>query len=654
MATEYSRILMRRRALAEWEGLNEILMEGEFGIVLETSPAKYKIGDGITPWSELPYVLDNETIQEAIDALQAGQITAQIGVAPPVNVSLANVDTAGTYPEYSGLTVTSADLLAGFVQFFKKGSVWEKVIKPVPGLSAYTTKSELETKLVTTTGDGIQLIDKDGNIILQTSSDGSIEVIDLLLQILKVGSKISLSNYDIATIPGYAFVDYDSEGFIRWGITDDGKFIGSTDNGGGSITPTTVKPLLKSDMIWKSVYGQSLSLASPADGDVAVHTTARPNLFMFYGGVNSIRAVDANTRTNSIVPLIEGPYAPSTQTTETLGYSIGSTFLEALLTENKFTIDTDNQFDVLVSSDGNGGMSVLQLSKGTSHYTRWYASLTAAKARANELGKTLKCLTIDWIQGEQDIENLTTKADYKARVLQLYNDMSSDIKLVTGQTEDPIFVMAQTASHNHYNMYPEIAIAQYELCVENANFELGSCLYHFDYQSGSTGIPNANVHMSRDSYMKMASDLSYTGKRRLIEADKKKFIYPISIFVQGNIIEIIFNKNYGRLVFDTATVTDPGNYGFNVRSVSGISGTNITISSVKIVREDTIRIVLSQPVVAGNSLTYGQNGLPSRDGRSVGARGCLRDQTGDLHKRNIYPGEEYRLDKWCPIFEKIF
>ncbi|WP_285011188.1 hypothetical protein [Pedobacter faecalis] len=136
---------MRRRTAAEWEALNEILKEGEIGVVLGTNPIKFKIGTGVTPWNTLPFVLDNDAVQAAIDALEAGQVTAQIGVAPPPNVTLANVFDAGTYPEYGGIVVTTDDIEGGFVQFAKKGEVWVKEVKPLPGLAAYVTKSEIPT-----------------------------------------------------------------------------------------------------------------------------------------------------------------------------------------------------------------------------------------------------------------------------------------------------------------------------------------------------------------------------------------------------------------------------------------------------------------------------------------------------------------------------
>jgi len=131
MATEFSRILMRRKSAAEWNAINEILMEGEFGIVLGTNPVSFKIGNGLKAWSELPFVLNNEAIQAMIDALEAGQINAVIGVAPPSNIVVANVTEPGTYPLYGGLVVSSGDLSGNLVQFRKISGAWSKILTPV-------------------------------------------------------------------------------------------------------------------------------------------------------------------------------------------------------------------------------------------------------------------------------------------------------------------------------------------------------------------------------------------------------------------------------------------------------------------------------------------------------------------------------------------
>jgi hypothetical protein len=47
------RIQFRRSTAAEWTAANPILAQGELALELDTT--RFKIGDGINPWSALPY-----------------------------------------------------------------------------------------------------------------------------------------------------------------------------------------------------------------------------------------------------------------------------------------------------------------------------------------------------------------------------------------------------------------------------------------------------------------------------------------------------------------------------------------------------------------------------------------------------------------------
>ena len=49
-------IQIRRDTAANWAGADPILAQGELG--LETDTDKIKVGDGITPWASLGYLID--------------------------------------------------------------------------------------------------------------------------------------------------------------------------------------------------------------------------------------------------------------------------------------------------------------------------------------------------------------------------------------------------------------------------------------------------------------------------------------------------------------------------------------------------------------------------------------------------------------------
>ena len=60
----------RRGSTSEWESVNPILKDGEPG--LDITKRKTKIGDGITPWKDLPY---QEDIMGNIDVINCGNAT---------------------------------------------------------------------------------------------------------------------------------------------------------------------------------------------------------------------------------------------------------------------------------------------------------------------------------------------------------------------------------------------------------------------------------------------------------------------------------------------------------------------------------------------------------------------------------------------------
>lgn len=101
------RFVLRRGLAAEWAAQNGVLLEGEFGLELDTG--RVKLGDGATAWNALPYsdwftpdVLVEGThvgISFAYDAATrrlnatvtgggggggAGEILVVDGVSPPV------------------------------------------------------------------------------------------------------------------------------------------------------------------------------------------------------------------------------------------------------------------------------------------------------------------------------------------------------------------------------------------------------------------------------------------------------------------------------------------------------------------------------------------------------------------------------------------
>lgn len=88
--------LLRRDVAVDWEFKNPRLRQGEMGLELGTN--RFKMGDGVRNWIDLPYFEDGEAIKAYIDqeiALLAGQVSGvtqleltthiEEGVAPHPN-----------------------------------------------------------------------------------------------------------------------------------------------------------------------------------------------------------------------------------------------------------------------------------------------------------------------------------------------------------------------------------------------------------------------------------------------------------------------------------------------------------------------------------------------------------------------------------------
>lgn len=62
------KITLRRSTQADWWKFNPVLRKAE--PAREDDTGRYKIGDGVTPWQQLPY-LDSK-IQEMVNAIRKG------------------------------------------------------------------------------------------------------------------------------------------------------------------------------------------------------------------------------------------------------------------------------------------------------------------------------------------------------------------------------------------------------------------------------------------------------------------------------------------------------------------------------------------------------------------------------------------------------
>ena len=64
MAQTYDKVVIRNGTELQWIESNPVLLEGEVGITMDTTPKKFKIGNGASTWNELPYEKQSVNISD--------------------------------------------------------------------------------------------------------------------------------------------------------------------------------------------------------------------------------------------------------------------------------------------------------------------------------------------------------------------------------------------------------------------------------------------------------------------------------------------------------------------------------------------------------------------------------------------------------------
>lgn len=154
------------------------------------------------------------------------------------------------------------------------------------------------------------------------------------------------------------------------------------------------------------------------------------------------------------------------------------------LLESENNVDTSTfgfQFIPLVW--GVSGASITKMKKGTTPYADMIECVTKAKEFANKEGKTFGVTFMNWYHGEADINK--TKLWYYTEMSQLFIDINTDVKAITGQTEDIEFFTYQTNpwlgrdTPNKDNI--NIQEAQVQVVRDFANVHLCGAMYQFQY-----------------------------------------------------------------------------------------------------------------------------------------------------------------------------
>ena len=316
--------------------------------------------------------------------------------------------------------------------------------------------------------------------------------------------------------------------------------------------------------------------------------------------------------------------------------------------------DTSRTF--LASACGASGLTIEYLSKGATPdlYQRIVGAATAAKAVANAEGKSYGVAAITWLQGESNYaRDEGTKAGYKALLATLYNNIITDLKNISGQSETPLFLSYQTGASYSSDVHGlAIGMAQLELSEERNNWVLATPVYPYTDKAG---------HLDANGYRWVGKQFAKVWHRVVELGQDWKPLSPLKIIRSGKDVLIGFHVPCPPLVFGKPyvlnTATDYANKGFEVL----VGDIPVAIAKVEIVADCVVRIVLATEPTGALEVRYA--GRAAHNGN-----GCLRDSdptvaddnyeyaagTGQYESANIpgLVGKPYPLHNWCVAFQR--
>jgi hypothetical protein len=373
--------------------------------------------------------------------------------------------------------------------------------------------------------------------------------------------------------------------------------------------------------------GQSLSVGSVG---TPVLSTAQPykNL-MFNGG---IKPGATGTALANFVPLVEGP---TVETHNAAFSSLITQLAETLVFPRE--VAPKNSHRLLVSIHGIGGTAYVGLKKGTAAFAAGIAQVNAAKTLTTSAGQSYIVRAVTNVHGESD--HVAANPNYKQNLVEWQHDYETDVRAITGQTEPIPMFHTQISSWTKYGQATsQIPMAQLDASAESGGaIVLVGAKYHLPYVADG-------VHLTNDGYRQMGEYYAKVYRRVVLEGKSWEPVRPKQVSLAGATITVSFHVPQPPLVFDTALVTNPGNYGF---AYTDDSATPPTIQQVALDGPTSVKITLSAaPVGQNRKLSYAFTGtVNAKAGATTGPRGNLRDSDATPSRNG------YALYNWGVHFE---
>ncbi|HGN8767833.1 TPA: hypothetical protein ACK1JH_004582, partial [Klebsiella pneumoniae] len=252
---------------------------------------------------------------------------------------------------------------------------------------------------------------------------------------------------------------------------------------------------------------------------------------------------------------------------------------------------TDERKIVAVNC-GVGGQIIERLSKGHSwgFYNRIISAVTQIKAIADAEGKTCGVVGFLYLGNEYNYDSTkggaTDRAEYRALLRKLIDDVITDTTAITGQTEPPLTVLYQTSgswTRDSTNM--SIGEAQLDICAADANVMMASPAY---------AVTDKGGHLDANGYRWLGMQFGKVLHRAIDRRQNWRPLQPLSVTLSGTFLRADFLVWSPPLQFRSCYVgSSPTTYaakGFRVTDDAG----DVPVTRVDIVADTVVDITLGR------------------------------------------------------------
>ncbi|HDZ0449674.1 TPA: hypothetical protein RRU00_004382 [Klebsiella pneumoniae] len=319
---------------------------------------------------------------------------------------------------------------------------------------------------------------------------------------------------------------------------------------------------------------------------------------------------------------------------------------------------TDERKIVAVNC-GVGGQIIERLSKGHSwgFYNRIISAVTQIKAIADAEGKTCGVVGFLYLGNEYNYDSTkggaTDRAEYRALLRKLIDDVITDTTAITGQTELPLTVLYQTSgswTRDSTNM--SIGEAQLDICAADANVMMASPAY---------AVTDKGGHLDANGYRWLGMQFGKVLHRAIYRRQNWRPLQPLSVTLSGTFLRADFLVWSPPLQFRSCYVgSSPTTYaakGFRVTDDAG----DVPVTRVDIVADTVVDITLGRETTGDVYLWYasqtGSNGngnLFDSDTTVAVANYEFHEGTGQYPESNIpeLVNRPYPLNNPCVAFRR--